>query len=420
MSGSGKVVGGSLSGDDLWAAVAAPGTSPGLLARVVVRLRDDGGATTRLARDLAEAAQRTPGVAPADLLTRLLARAADPLPGLAGVQERGPGPGAPPSSPPPEALARRWRDSGVVAALVGDPGYPGRLGAAWPDLDLPPLLAWRGAMRHVERAPAVAIVGARRATPYGTGIAAWLADAASAAGVTVVSGGAVGIDAAAHEAALGGPGRTVVVLGCGHAVDYPRPHARPDGLFDRVVASGGALVSEHLPVTPPRPAVVRARNRIVAALADAVVVVEGGPRSGALLTATAAAERGSAVLAVPGDVRRPGSAAPHRLLAEGAAPCTGPDDLLAALGAMPAAGTTPQHAAPSTLPDALRAPLAEAWPQPLRMDELAAAAALPVGQVLAAVTRAQIAGEVAESSQGVRFVRAPRTPRPALSPRPSR
>src|SRR5690606_1664623 len=129
--------------------------------------------------------------------------------------------------------------------------------------------------------------------------------------------GAVGIDAAAHRAALESGGTTTVVLGCGHGVPYPRAHAVPGGLFDRVLDTGGALASELLPDEPPRAWQVRARNRLVAALVDVVVVVEGGARSGSLLTATAAADRGVTVMAVPGDVRAPGSVAPHRLLAEG-------------------------------------------------------------------------------------------------------
>ncbi|MEX0869263.1 MAG: DNA-processing protein DprA, partial [Nitriliruptoraceae bacterium] len=139
------------------------------------------------------------------------------------------------------------------------------------------------------------------------------------AGARVVSGGAVGVDAAAHHASLASPGGTTVVLGCGHQVSYPRPHARTGGLFAQVVASAGTVCSELLPYEPPRPGAVRARNRVVAGLADVVVVVEGGTHSGSLLTASAAAEWGRTVLAVPGDVRAPGSQAPHRLLAEGAA-----------------------------------------------------------------------------------------------------
>ncbi|MFA9431288.1 DNA-processing protein DprA [Egicoccus sp. AB-alg2] len=312
---------------------------------------------------------------------------------------------------PAAEIAATWRRLGVRVALVGDPGYPPRLAAGWPHLDAPTLLAWRGTP-PVDQ-PAVGVVGARRATGYGQGVAAWLAESVARAGARVVSGGAHGVDAAAHEASLEEPGGTTVVLGCGHAVGYPRDHAREDGLFDRVVAHGGTLVSELLPFQPVHPGTVRARNRIVAGLADVVVVVEGREGSGALLTASAAADRGRTVLAVPGDVRAPGSTAPHQLLAEGAAPCTSPADVLRALGGAPAA--TPADAdtdaapeAVSPLPADAHRVLAESWPRPVRTDDLARLADLPPGRLLAALTRARVAGVVAESAEGVRLRRPPR------------
>jgi len=148
----------------------------------------------------------------------------------------------------------------------------------------------------------------------------------------------------------------------------------------------------------------------VAGLADVVVVVEGGERSGALLTAGAAAERGRTVLAVPGDVRADGSVAPHRLLSEGAAPCTGPPDLLQALGG-PRCGEPVAlgvaAAGLSTLPDDVHALLAARWPRPVRIDELARTTARAIGPLLAAITRARVAGELAEGPEGVRLRRAP-------------
>lgn len=308
------------------------------------------------------------------------------------------------------AVAMRWHQHDARVALVGDPGYPRRLATGWPHTGGPPLLAWRGPDAAAwPDIPTVGVVGARRATSYGSGVAAWLAEAAVDAGAGIVSGGAVGIDAAAHRAGIG---RTIVVLGCGHAVRYPAAHARSGGLFDEVLAAGGTLCSEHLPERPVSQHTVRARNRIVAALADVVVVVEGGERSGALLTAAAAAERGVPVLAVPGDVRAPGSAAPHRLLAEGAAPCRGPDDLLDALGSLRLRAVTPQTsdrgaAGPSCLPEPVRRELEERWPRPLQLAELLEASGMSTGPVLAALTRAQVAGEVVDGPDGVRLRRGP-------------
>ena len=321
-----------------------------------------------------------------------------------------------------EKLLGVWRDDAVRVALIGDPAYPRCLAEGWPELDPPVWLAWRG--QAPGHGPGVAIVGARRATGYGSGIAAWLAEAVADAGLRVVSGGATGIDAAAHAATAGRAGGTTVVLGCGHRVAYPRPHARPGGLFERIIDDGGSLVSEALPHQPPRAHQIRSRNRIVAGLAAAVVVVEGGERSGSLLTAGAAAERGRIVLAVPGDVRAPGSAAPHRLLAEGAAPCCSPAQLLASLGASggdpdpvgimdsgsdepPRSGSAPQQVVASTLPPSAHAALVAAWPRPVRLEDLARQAQLPVGGLLAALTRARVNGEVAEAADGIRLRRAP-------------
>ncbi len=340
------------------------------------------------------------------------------------------GPPTATTSPVAARLLGAWRGDAVRVALVGDPAYPRCLAEGWPELDPPVWLAWRGQAPGHD--PGVAIVGARRATSYGSGIAAWLAEAVTDAGVRVVSGGATGIDAAAHGATVGRPGGTTVVLGCGHRVDYPRSHARAGGLFDQLLEDGGTLVSEALPHQPPRAHQIRSRNRIVAGLAAAVVVVEGGERSGSLLTAGAAAERGRAVLAVPGDVRAPGSAAPHRLLAEGAGPCCSPAQLLESLGASPSrtqpSGDTtavadgqarPGAAAPAdgaagggatgvtTLPPTVHAALVRAWPRPVRLEDLASTAQVPVGGLLAALTRATVNGEIAEAADGIRLRRAP-------------
>jgi DNA processing protein len=312
-------------------------------------------------------------------------------------------------------LLPRWQARGCRLSVIGDPSYPSRLAEDWPATDGPALLVTSGT--PPAEAPTVAIVGSRNATSYGSGIAAWLAEAASAAGVHVVSGGALGIDAAAHRAALDGVGGTSVVLGCGHDVGYPRPHARPGGLFERIVSTGGGLVSEQLPCVPPKAGIVRARNRIVAGLADAVVVVEGGGRSGSLLTATAALERGRPVLAVPGDIRRPGSVAPNRLLSEGAGTCTDPSDLLAVLPTTVEPGTlrapvapTPGAGSVTVLPGAVHRLMATAWPRAIGRDELIASTGRPPGEVLAALTRAQLAGEVVERAEGFVLRRQPSAP----------
>lgn len=370
----------------VWEDVAEVGTDPALLRAAVEQhgRRGGAGALLRAARDRATA---DPGADVSALVRQVV------TPVLAVAPET-------------TALAERWARLGVTVALVGDPGYPSRLATGWPDTGGPTLVARRGAPWRDR--PAVAIVGARRASGYGLGVAAWLASAVADAGITVVSGGALGIDAAAHGAAE--HGGTVVALGAGHGVGYPREHAAPGGLFERVLAGGGTLLSEHLPDIPPVPANVRARNRIVAGLADVVVVVEGGERSGALVTAGYAADLGVPVMAVPGDVREPGSVAPHRLLAEGAAPCVRPLDLLEAVGQASVTSSDDSATAtpPSLLPAAVRAELARRWPRPVRLDDLADATATPVGRLMGLITRARVAGELAEGPDGVRLLRAPR------------
>lgn len=375
----------------VWTDVAAAGTDPDLLADVVAGMRGDESRTRRRVADAIEA-----GANPSAAVRSAVGASLVPDPGAA-------------------RLAAAWQRAGVRVSLLGDAGCPDRLCRV---PDPPPFVAARGRIGALGRAPVVAIVGSRAATAYGRGVAAWLAEAAAAAGAHVVSGGAVGIDGAAHGAALDERGGTTVVLGCGHDVAYPRPHATAGGLFDRVVAGGGALLSESLPGTRPRAHRVRARNRLVAGLSDVVVVVEGGARSGSLITATAASDRGVTVMAVPGDVRAPGSAAPHRLLTEGAAPCTGPDDLLDALGVAAAVGTADGEpsgpsggraapALPSALPDAVRDVLVAAWPRPVTLEALARDSDTATGVLLAALTRARVAGEVAQGPSGVVLRRSP-------------
>jgi DNA processing protein len=174
----------------------------------------------------------------------------------------------------------------------------------------------------------VAIVGARNCSFAGREIASLLGAALARAGACVVSGGARGIDSAAHRGALEAGGASVAVLGCGIDVPYPRQNRR---LLERIVASG-ALVSEYPPGLPPEPFRFPARNRIVAALSRAVVVVEGAAGSGSMITADHALDIGREVFAVPGAVTSPLSAVPHGLIRDGATLIRGPDDLLADLG----------------------------------------------------------------------------------------
>lgn len=177
-----------------------------------------------------------------------------------------------------------------------------------------------------KRLKTVAIVGTRRPTEYGRGVTYQLAYAAAQAGAVVVSGLAYGLDSVAHRAALDAGGVTLAVLGTPIDEIYPRVHER---LAAEIVEKGGAVLSELAPgEVYHRQACFLQRNRIIAGLADVVVIAEAAARSGSLNTAAHALEQGREVMAVPGDIRRPLSEGCNRLIRQGAMPCLGTEDLL--------------------------------------------------------------------------------------------
>ena len=192
--------------------------------------------------------------------------------------------------------------------------------------DAPEVLHVRGALVR-EDALAVALVGSRRATPYGIGIAEDLAAGLASRGVTVVSGLARGIDSAAHRGALRAGGRTIAVLGCGVDVIYPPENRRLAEDIER----RGALVSQFAPGTRPLAHHFPIRNRVIAGLAIGVVVVEAAEQSGALITARLAAELGREIMAVPGRVTSAQSRGAHALIKDGAALVEELEDVIEAL-----------------------------------------------------------------------------------------
>jgi DNA processing protein len=288
-----------------------------------------------------------------------------------------------------EAYRATLRERGVRWLARSDPSFPQRLEAIH---DPPPGLFLRGAARpELLARTSVAIVGARSCTDYGAHVARRLACELSAAGVVVVSGLARGIDGYAHRGALDvRGGRTAAVLGCGIDRDYPRSHA---GLAAQIVAGGGLIVSEYPPGVAPAPWRFPARNRIVAGLAVATVVVEARERSGALITADLALEEGREVLAVPGEITCALSDGTNALLRVGAVPVTCAADVLEAIGVE--AATQPEDEPP---PGAPRSVLSAIDGGAQTADDIGRATGLAADAVAAALTELELAALVRASA----------------------
>jgi len=286
----------------------------------------------------------------------------------------------------PDALLGRHLDAGIQMLVPDD--------AAWPfgqDPEPPIALFARGDLGLLDRR-AVAVVGTRRCTAAGLAVARSLGAGLGAAGVPVVSGLALGIDGAAHRGALEVDGPAIGVVGSGLDVVYPR---RNRWLWDQV-ATRGLLVSEApLGVVPERWR-FPARNRLIAALAAAVVVVESPAHGGSMSTVEAALERQVEVLAVPGPVLGPQSAGTNRLLAEGAGIARDAADVLAAIGGPPSGpiGTpSVEDAGPAGLDDPLLRIVAGALaPVPTGVEAIAEAARVELTVAMTALARLEVAG----------------------------
>jgi DNA processing protein len=287
----------------------------------------------------------------------------------------------------PEAMAARLEQLGIVALTLLDDEYPANLRQI---ADPPPVLFVRGRLLPSD-AHAVALVGTRRATSYGHAVAERLAGELAAAGVTVVSGLAKGVDTAAHRAAVRAGGRTIAVLGNGLDQVYPPENG---GLVRQIVdKDAGAVLSEFAPGVPPDAVNFPRRNRIISGLSLATIIVEAGERSGALITADFALEHGREVLAVPGSIFNPMSAGPNELIRQGAPPITCARDVLDVLGAVPesADGSSLAHPVPELPPG--EATIWEALcAEPRHADELARTLCLSSGEVAATLAMLELKG----------------------------
>ncbi len=307
-------------------------------------------------------------------------------------------------APRTERFARFRREFDEQAYLAGLAArglrWLPRTSAAFPRalaaiFDAPPGLFVRGqAELELLDRPSVAVVGARACSSYGAQVARMLGRELAAAGLVVVSGLARGIDGHAHRGALEAGGQTVAVLGCGIDRDYPAAHAE----LARKIGETGLVVSEYAPGVEPAPWRFPARNRIVAGLAQATVVVEARERSGALITADLALEEGREVFAVPGEITASLSAGTNRLIRNGAAPVTAVADVLESFGLAPAPPLLP------ALSDPAARVLELLEESPAGVDELVRALSLDAGAVAAALAELELLSAVSEMDGCFRVV----------------
>lgn len=284
-----------------------------------------------------------------------------------------------------EAYYQQMIQQGIRIVTWLDEDYPSRLkNIPQP----PPVLYLRGEYEQSDHW-AVAVVGTRRITSYGRQVTEQLATLLARNGITVVSGLARGVDAVAHQASLAAGGRTLAVLGSGIDQIYPPEH-RP---LAEKITSAGALISDYAPGTPPEAANFPPRNRIISGLAAAVVVVEAGESSGALITASFAAEQGREVFAVPGGIYSPQSRGTNQLILQGATPYLDPQDVLNALDIHKA---EQYHQASLLIPaDEVENQLLEALSlDAVHIDDLQASTGLPVEKISACLTMMELKGMV--------------------------
>ncbi len=294
-------------------------------------------------------------------------------------------------------------DRGLTIVTQADPEYPASLKESY---DPPLVLYVWGEIKDVDR-HALAIVGSRKTSHYGTQAARQFAFQLATSGLTIVSGLARGIDTHAHEGAIAAKGRTIAVIGSGLSQIYPPENM---ALAEKIAAGHGAVVSEFPLDMAPSKKTFPMRNRVVAAWSKAVLVVECPEWSGARITANIAAELGKTIYAVPGQIDRPTSAGCNALIREGATLVTGGHDILDDIALLPLVGNARGGAGESQRLDhtAVLAGLSEAERgivsalegETLRMDELLTVTGLPLPEVNATLLKLEIQGLVQQLAGG--------------------
>jgi DNA processing protein len=298
----------------------------------------------------------------------------------------------------PRVTAARVEEAGARFITPADPEYENRLN----DLRDPPASLFLLGRQLGESPQRVAIVGSRKCSNLGRDVAQDLGRALVASGIAVVSGAAHGIDAAAHRGALQAAGRTVAVLGSGIDVAYP---ASSRGLLERI-AESGTIVSEYPPTMPAGPQLFPARNRIVVALARALVVVEGAAKSGSRISVDHALDLGREVFAVPGPVTSPLAETPLEMIRDGATLIRGANDLLDDLGI----DRTAPPPAPPDLDDGERR-VWEALSGGSLPDAVAREAGMPIPDAVTTLIQLELRGLIV--SVGGRYERRHRSSAPA-------
>jgi DNA processing protein len=309
--------------------------------------------------------------------------------------------------------ARAWLGAAPQRQVLtlGDPGYP----AALLSIEDPPLMLFVEGRAELLSAPALAIVGSRHPTPQGAANAREFAAHLSAEGWAIVSGLAQGIDGAAHEGALTGPGGTVAVIGTGPDIAYPRQHAA----LARRIAEAGVLISEFAPGTPPLAENFPLRNRIIAGLGRGTLVVEAALQSGSLITARLSVEAGREVFAIPGSIHSPQSRGCHALIRQGAKLVESAADILEELqasggapdgrpggrragAASPCAADAPAEREDADMPgDGADALLVALGHDPVTLDALGARTGLSAGVLGAQLLELELSGTVARLPGGL-------------------